>query len=49
MPEYYKSGRRREAIRQFERLRDALRDFMGVGPDLTTIEPYERILDLEVD
>ena len=47
MQGYYESGRRREAIRQFERLRDALREFMGVGPDLTTIELYERILGLE--
>jgi DNA-binding SARP family transcriptional activator len=47
MRQYYQEGRRREAIRQFERLRDALREFMGVGPDLDTIGLYERILDLE--
>jgi DNA-binding SARP family transcriptional activator len=47
MRQYYQEGRRREAIRQFERLRDALREFMGVGPDLDTIALYERILDLE--
>ncbi|MCW2917232.1 MAG: transcriptional activator domain [Actinomycetia bacterium] len=47
MRQYYQEGRRREAIRQFERLRDALREFMGVGPDPETIALYERILDLE--
>jgi DNA-binding SARP family transcriptional activator len=47
MRQYYEEGRRREAIRQFERLRDALREFMGVGPDPDTIALYERILDLE--
>ena len=46
---YYETGRRREAIRQFERLRDALREHMGVGPDPDTIELYERILGMEVD
>jgi tetratricopeptide (TPR) repeat protein len=49
MRRYYESGRRREAIRQFERLRDALREFIGVGPDPTTIELYERILGAEGD
>jgi tetratricopeptide (TPR) repeat protein len=44
MREYLESGRRREAIRQFERLRDALREFVGVGPDLRTITLYEQVL-----
>lgn len=44
---YLEAGRRREAIRQFERLRDALREYIGVGPDPETIAPYERVLDLE--
>jgi DNA-binding SARP family transcriptional activator len=47
MRQYYEEGRRREAIRQFERLRDALRESIGVGPDPDTIALYVRILDLE--
>ncbi len=46
MRSYYETGRRREAIRQFERLRAALRE-LGVGPDPETIELYERILGME--
>ena len=46
---YHQAGRRREAMRQFERLRDALREFMGVGPDPDTIALYEQILDTEGD
>jgi DNA-binding SARP family transcriptional activator len=49
MRAYFDEGRRREAIRQFERLRDALREFVGVGPDATTIALYERILAMEGD
>ncbi|GAB4059726.1 BTAD domain-containing putative transcriptional regulator [Catellatospora paridis] len=41
---HFESGRRREAIRQFERLRDALREFVGVGPDRETIALYEQVL-----
>ncbi|HLI57740.1 MAG TPA: BTAD domain-containing putative transcriptional regulator [Actinomycetota bacterium] len=44
---YYGEGRRREAIRQFEQLRDALREHIGVGPDAETIALYERVLDME--
>ena len=40
-------GNRREAIRQFERLRDALREHIGVGPDSATVELYEKVLALE--
>ncbi|WP_144126853.1 BTAD domain-containing putative transcriptional regulator [Catellatospora sichuanensis] len=41
---HFESGRRREAIRQFECLRDALREFVGVGPDRETIALYEQVL-----
>ncbi|MDQ3956105.1 MAG: transcriptional activator domain-containing protein, partial [Actinomycetota bacterium] len=41
------SGHRREAIRQFERLRDALREHIGVGPDPVTVELYETVLGME--
>lgn len=41
------AGNRREAIRQFERLRDALREHIGVGPDPVTVALYERVLELE--
>src|SRR5215475_5039396 len=44
---YLNSGQRRDAIRQFERLRDALREHMGVGPDPETIAVYERVLAWE--
>ena len=44
---YLESGRRREAIRQFERLRDALREHIGVGPDPITVELYETVLGME--
>jgi DNA-binding SARP family transcriptional activator len=49
MRTYFEQCRRREAIRQFERLRDALREFVGVGPDRETIALYERILAMEGD
>ena len=49
MRRYYEDGRRHEAIRQFERLRDTLREFIGVGPDPDTIALYERILDIECE
>jgi DNA-binding SARP family transcriptional activator len=41
------AGNRREAIRQFERLRHALREHIGVGPDPLTVGLYEKVLDLE--
>jgi DNA-binding SARP family transcriptional activator len=41
------AGERREAIRCFERLREALRDQLGVGPDPATVTLYEKVLALE--
>src|SRR5262249_41574477 len=41
------AGERREAIRQFERLREALRDHLGVGPDTDTVTLYEDVLAAE--
>ncbi len=49
MQRHLDAGDRREAIRQFERLRDALRDFLGVGPDRTTVAVYEKVLAMEGD
>jgi DNA-binding SARP family transcriptional activator len=43
------AGNRREAIRQFERLRDVLREHIGVGPDPTTVALYEKVLAMEGD
>jgi DNA-binding SARP family transcriptional activator len=40
-------GERREAIRRFERLREVLRDQLGVGPDPETVALYERVLAVE--
>jgi DNA-binding SARP family transcriptional activator len=41
------TGERREAIRCFERLREALRDQLGVGPDRATVALYEEVLAVE--
>lgn len=41
------AGERREAIRCFERLREALHDQLGVGPDHATIALYEDVLAAE--
>ncbi|WP_049774167.1 MULTISPECIES: BTAD domain-containing putative transcriptional regulator [unclassified Nocardioides] len=41
------AGERREAIRRFERLREALHDQLGVGPDRATIALYEEVLAVE--
>jgi len=41
------AGERREAIRRFERLREALHDQLGVGPDRATIALYEKVLAVE--
>jgi DNA-binding SARP family transcriptional activator len=41
------TGERREAIRRFERLREALRDQLGVGPDQATVALYEEVLAAE--
>ena len=47
MQAHLDTGNRREAIRQFERLRDALREHIGVGPDPETVKLYETVLALE--
>lgn len=47
MRSHLAAGERREAIRRFERLRGALRDHLGVGPDQATIALYEEILAAE--
>ncbi|HXJ64034.1 MAG TPA: BTAD domain-containing putative transcriptional regulator, partial [Actinomycetota bacterium] len=44
---YLEAGERREAIRRFERLREALRDHLGVGPDPLTVALYEDVLAAE--
>lgn len=41
------AGERRAAIRCFERLREALRDHLGVGPDPATVALYEEVLAVE--
>jgi DNA-binding SARP family transcriptional activator len=41
------AGERRQAIRRFERLREVLRDQLGVGPDPETVALYERVLAVE--
>jgi DNA-binding SARP family transcriptional activator len=47
MQGHFEAGRRREALRQFDRMREALREFMGVGPDRDTIALYERVLAMD--
>jgi DNA-binding SARP family transcriptional activator len=44
---HLEAGERREAIRRFERLREVLRDQLGVGPDPETVALYERVLAVE--
>ncbi|MEX2556783.1 MAG: BTAD domain-containing putative transcriptional regulator [Actinomycetota bacterium] len=41
------AGNRQAAIRQFERLRDALREELGVSPDAASVELYEKVLAME--
>lgn len=41
------AGNRQAAIRQFERLREALREELGVSPDEASVELYERVLAME--
>jgi len=43
------SGNRQAAIRQFEHLRRALREELGVSPDANTVELYEKILAMDGD
>jgi DNA-binding SARP family transcriptional activator len=40
-------GNRQAAMRQFERLREVLREELGVGPDPRSVELYQEILALE--
>ncbi len=47
MRAHLNAGERREAIRRFERLREALRDHLGVGPDPATVALYEDVLAVE--
>jgi DNA-binding SARP family transcriptional activator len=47
MRAYLDAGERREAIRHFERLREALHDQLGVGPDSATVALYEDVLARE--
>jgi DNA-binding SARP family transcriptional activator len=47
MRAHLEAGERREAIRRFERLREALRDQLGVGPDRATVALYEEVLAVE--
>jgi tetratricopeptide (TPR) repeat protein len=47
MRSHLETGERREAIRRFERLREALRDQLGVGPDPATVALYEDVLAVE--
>jgi DNA-binding SARP family transcriptional activator len=44
MHHHFEAGRRLEALRQFERMREALREYVGVGPDQETVDLYERVL-----
>ncbi|GLZ29352.1 hypothetical protein Lesp02_15420 [Lentzea sp. NBRC 105346] len=44
MRRHLAAGRRREALRQFEQLREALRERIGVGPDAETVALYETAL-----
>jgi DNA-binding SARP family transcriptional activator len=44
MRQHLAAGRRREALRQFGELREALRERIGVGPDAETIALYESVL-----
>jgi len=47
MQAHLEAGERREAIRRFERLREALHDHLGVGPDPATVALYEDVLAQE--
>ncbi|HCT81119.1 MAG TPA: transcriptional activator domain-containing protein [Micromonosporaceae bacterium] len=43
------AGQRRDAIRQFERLREVLREHIGVAPDKETIALYQQVLAMDGD
>lgn len=47
MQRHLEAGNRRAAIRQFQRLSDALREHIGVGPDRATVALYEEVLAME--
>jgi len=47
MRAHLEAGNRQAAMRQFERLRDALHQELGVGPDPRSVALYEEILALE--
>jgi len=44
---YLDAGNRQAAIRQFERLREVLREELGVGPDPLSVALYEQVLERE--
>jgi DNA-binding SARP family transcriptional activator len=47
MRAHLEAGNRQAAIRQFERLRKALREHLGVGPDPRSVALYEKVLASE--
>ena len=47
MRRYIDAGNRHAAMRQFERLREALHDDLGVSPDAESVALYEKVLALE--
>lgn len=47
MRAYLDAGNRQAAIRQFERLREVLREELGIGPDSLSVALYERVLERE--
>ncbi|MEA2647393.1 MAG: hypothetical protein QOE92_2476 [Chloroflexota bacterium] len=47
MQRHFDAGRRLMALRQFDRMRVALREHMGLGPDRDTIDLYDRVLAME--
>jgi DNA-binding SARP family transcriptional activator len=44
---HLEAGNRQAAIRQFERLREVLREELGVGPDPASVALYEQVLERE--
>jgi DNA-binding SARP family transcriptional activator/predicted negative regulator of RcsB-dependent stress response len=47
MHAYLEAGNRHSAIKQFERLREVLREELGVGPDPLSVALYEKVLERE--